>query len=108
MQILYAVLCVLGTLLPFGVFAPWLAEYGLNLPLLAQHALAAPVSAFAWLDVVVSALALVGFVFHEGRRLGMPRPWLSLLGLSVGVSLALPLFLLVRERHLAAVSARRA
>ncbi len=101
MQIIYAVLCIVGTLLPLAQFSPWLADHGLNVPLLIQQAAAAPLAAFAWSDVVVSALVLIVFVLVEGRRLEMPRAWLSLLGLAVGVSLALPLFLLLRERHLA-------
>jgi len=100
MQIVYAVLCIVGALLPLTQFVPWLVSHGLNVPLLVQEALAAPVSAFAWSDVLISALALIVFVFAEGRRIRMPRAWLSLLGLAVGVSLALPLFLLLRERHL--------
>ncbi|MFT4246878.1 MAG: DUF2834 domain-containing protein [Pseudomonas sp.] len=105
MQIVYAALCVVGILLPATDLVPWIAENGLNAPLLVQQAVATPISAFAWSDVVVSALVLAVFVLAEGRRLGMPRAWMSLLGLTIGVSLALPLFLLLRERHLA--SSRR-
>lgn len=102
MQRLYLVLCLLGTLLPLAALAPWLAGHGLAVPLLLRAAFSTPVSAFGWCDVLVSALAVIALVVAEGRRLGMRRPWLALLGLLVGVSLALPLFLLLRERHLAA------
>lgn len=101
MQIFYAILCVLGTVLPLSQFILWLADHGLDVPLLLQQIVASPISAFAWLDVVVSGVALIAFVLIEGRRINLPRPWLSLLGLAVGVSLALPLFLLLRQRHLA-------
>ncbi|WP_066098763.1 DUF2834 domain-containing protein [Xanthomonas massiliensis] len=100
MKSVYAVLCVLGTLLPLAGFLPWPLAHGLDLPLLVRQAAAEPVARFAWLDVGVSALALAAFVLAEGRRLGMVRPWLALLGLGVGVSLALPLFLLLRQWHL--------
>lgn len=100
MQIVYALFCIIGTLLPVASFAPWLIDNGLNIGLLVQEAFAAPISAFAWTDVLVSALVLVVFVLTEGRRLQMPHAWLALLGLAIGVSLALPLFLLLRERHL--------
>lgn len=43
---------------------------------------------------------LMVFVAVESRRLKMRYGCLSLFGLCVGVSLALPLFLLLRERHL--------
>jgi len=51
--------------------------------------------------VIVSGVALWLFVAIEGRRIGMRRRWAPLLGLlTVGVSLGLPLFLYMRERHL--------
>jgi len=41
------------------------------------------------------------FAYLEGRRLGMKRWWVPLLGaLLVGISLALPWFLWERERWL--------
>lgn len=46
-------------------------------------------------------MVVIVLVVVEGRRIGMRHAWVSLLGLVVGVSLALPLFLLLRERHLA-------
>jgi len=100
MPLVYAVLCVLGTVLPLTQFIPWLATHGLNMPLLVQEALATPLSAFAWSDVLVSGVATAAFIMAEGRRLGMRRWWVPLAGLGVGPSLALPLFLLLRERHI--------
>lgn len=51
------------------------------------------------MDVIVSSLALWLFVFSEGRRRGMGRLWVYVVcNLTVGVSLALPLFLFFRER----------
>lgn len=58
-------------------------------------------SAFFGLDVIVSSLALWLLVFSEGRRRGMRNLWLYVVcNLTVGVSLALPLFLFFRERKL--------
>lgn len=100
MKIAYGWLCIVGTVLPLMSFVPWLAAHGLNVPLMVQQIAASPLSAFAWLDVLISALAVIVFVLYEGRRLHMPRAWLALLGLCVGVSLALPLFLWMREGHM--------
>jgi hypothetical protein len=102
-QIIYVVLCIVGTALPLAQFIPWLVERGLDLPLFIQQAVATPIASFAWSDLVISGVVVVLFTLTEGRRIGMRHAWASLLGLAVGVSLALPLFLLLRERHLATV-----
>lgn len=53
------------------------------------------------MDVLVSAIVLIGFILFEGNRKGMSLLWLQIVGtLVVGVSLGLPLFLFLRERHL--------
>jgi len=104
---LYLLLAGLGTVLPYAVFIPFLLEHGLDVPRLAGEIAASRVAAFGWLDVIISALVLWLFVFREGRRLGMRRLWIYVAAtLTVGVSLALPLFLYVREGALA--DARRA
>lgn len=101
MRIIYLVLCVLGTVLPLSQLAPWLSANGLATGLLIQEAISPPVAAFAWWDVLISALVTLVLVFSEGRRLGMKHLWLPVLGLgTVGVSLALPMFLLMREQRL--------
>ena len=103
---IYAVCCVLGVLLPYSEFVPWVLENGLSPLLLVQTAFATPISAFAWWDVVVSAVALLTFAGVESRRSGLKHLWATWLAtLTVGVSLGLPLFLLLREIQLKAQSA---
>jgi len=100
MQLVYTVLCIVGAVLPLAQFLPWLGDHGLDVPLFIGQAIANPISAFAWSDLMVSAVVVIVFVLIEGRRIGMRHAWTSLLGLLVGISLALPLFLLLRERHM--------
>ncbi|HBM63104.1 MAG TPA: hypothetical protein DD418_04345 [Pseudomonas sp.] len=102
MQIIYILLCVAGTALPLSQFVPWLFAHSLDLPLLLHQATSSHLAAFAWSDVLVSGVVVAVFVLAEGRRCSMPQLWLLLSCLMVGPSLALPLFLFLRERHLAA------
>ena len=96
----YLILCVVGVLLPYWEFLPWLAANGLNLPLFFHELFANRVSAFFGMDVVVSAVALLVFVRSAKPRLEGVARWLPLIAvLCVGVSLALPLFLYLRERQ---------
>ena len=99
MQVIYALLCVVGFALPLSQFAPWVASHGLNISLLVEEAVAGPISAFAWADVLVSGIAVAVFIVAEGRRCSVERLWLPLSCLAVGPSLALPVFLLLRERQ---------
>lgn len=103
MQALYIFLCIAGAVLPLSQFVPWLSAHGLDVPLLLLQATSSHISAFAWADVLISGIAVAVFIFAEGRRLAMRHWWLPLCCLAVGPSLALPLFLLLRERHLAGV-----
>lgn len=103
MQIIYILLCITGAILPLSQFIPWLSVQGFNIPLLFQQAVSSQISAFAWADVLVSGIAVVVFIFVEGHRLAMRRLWLPLSCVVVGPSLALPLFLFLRERHLAGI-----
>lgn len=101
LKTVYLVLCILGVLLPYWQFIPWVAANGLNMALFFQQLFANRISAFFGMDVIVSAIALMVFVRSEDSRLSLRAKWLPLAAvLTVGVSLALPLFLFMRERRL--------
>lgn len=104
MKYLYFLLCVLGTLLPWSQFGPWLGSNGLNFPLLVEEAFSGRIAAFAWLDVLVSGIVVLVFVVVEGRRVGVRHLWAPFVAMFVvGVSLSLPLFLLQRQLRLDAL-----
>ncbi len=97
----YLMLCVLGAVIPYSQFIPWIMENGFQLGLLIRQLFANRISAFFGLDVLVSSVVLLTFMRVEGRQLRMRLRWLPIAGLcAVGVSLALPLFLYLRERTL--------
>ena len=97
----YLILCILGIALPYSQFIPFLFENGLNHELFFGQLFINRISAFFGMDVVVSSLALWTFVGFEGSRLKMKNLWIYIASnLLVGVSLALPLFLLMRQRKL--------
>ncbi len=98
---IYLFLCVLGAAIPYSQFIPWLTESGPHLGLFVRQLFANRVSAFFGLDVLVSSAVLVVFMRVEGRLLRIRFTWLPIVGLcAVGVSLALPLFLYLRETAL--------
>jgi hypothetical protein len=101
----YLLLFVVGTLLPLGLFWPWLVENGLNLRSFFSELFATGVGAFFAADVMISAVVLLIFSASESRRLKMDNS-LTVVGLVViatlcaGVSSGFPLFLFFRQRHL--------
>ena len=100
LQQLYFGLCVAGTALPCWQFLPFIREHGLDMPLFFRQLFATPVSGFFAMDVIVSSVVLWVFVLAEGRRAGVKHLWAPLAAnLAIGVSLGLPLFLYLRERH---------
>ena len=102
LQYLYMLLCILGTILPYSQLVPFLTENGFNMRLFVEQLFANRISGFFGLDVIVSSIALWAFVITEGKRRRMKRLWVYLAcNLTVGVSLALPLFLYMRERKVA-------
>jgi hypothetical protein len=101
-QYFYLILCVLGTVLPYSQFFPFLVEHGFNVALFIDQLFANRISGLFGFDVIVSSIVLWVFVITEGRRQQMKHLWVYLIcNLTVGVSLGLPLFLYIRERKMA-------
>ena len=101
MKNIYLALAVIGTVLPYSQFIPFLRENGLDVRLFVEQLFATRIGGFFGMDVIVSSVVLWVFVRAEGRRLGMRHLWAPLVAiLTVGVSLGLPLFLYLRERRL--------
>jgi hypothetical protein len=74
-------------------------EFGFDLVEFQTQIYATRIGAFFSSDVFVSALVLVTFMRSEIRRLKIKNGWWPILGLTVGVSLAFPWFLYLRERQ---------
>lgn len=98
---IYLLLCVLGTLLPFSQFIPWVMEHGLNVPLFVQELFSTRIGAFFGMDVIVSVIVLFVFIFKESEHFTPLQKWSPVIvTLTVGVSLGLPLFLYFRQLHI--------
>jgi hypothetical protein len=97
----YIVLCILGTVLPYSQFVPFLLEHGVDLSKFFEQLFVNRISSFFGMDVFVSSLVLCLFVYWEGTRLKMSNLWIYIASnILIGVSLGLPLFLLMRHRQM--------
>lgn len=97
----YALLCILGLVLPYYFLIPFVFSNGFDLHLMINLIFGNQVSAFFAADVFVSSLVLWVFIYHETRKRRVPHWWLCIVGnLAVGVSLGLPLFLFLRQAEI--------
>jgi len=95
---LYLGLCVVGTVLPYSQFLPFLREHGPDVRAFIDQLFATRIGGFFGWDVIVSSVVLWVMIAVEGRRTGIRNRWVPIAAnLAVGVSLALPLFLYMRE-----------
>jgi len=96
---LYLLLCFVGIALPYWQFIPWVvAHHGVPIPFFVDELFSTRIGSFFGMDVLVSALVLVVFGRVEASRLEIKHRWLAAPALIlVGVSLAFPLFLYLRE-----------
>ena len=97
----YLALAILGFVVPYAEFLPFIWNHGLDYELFLNNLFETRISAmFAW-DLFISALVLIIFVLTDGRQLGMRQLWAPLLGtLLVGVSFGFPLYLYMRQLQL--------
>ena len=98
----YTSMCIVGTVLPYAALGAWVVENGVfDIGAMVVEIADSRMSTFAWFDVLVSAVVLIAFIRSEGRRASISLLWVPIVATClVGVSLGLPLFLLLRERSL--------
>ena len=105
-KVLYLILCIAGTILPYSQLVPFLRDNGLDLRLFVEQLFATRIGAFFGWDVIVSSVVLWVLVLVDGRRAGVKNLWAPIAAnLAVGVSLGLPLFLYMREKRIEATGA---
>lgn len=93
--------CIAGIVIPYAFALPFFLSHGLNLRLLVQLAFANRVAAFFAADLVLSSVIFLSWSRRESRARKMGGWWMILLAnLVVGLSLALPLYLLKRHDNL--------
>lgn len=93
----YLALFLIGTIVPYLSFVPWVLDHGLDISRLVEELFVNRISAFFGLDVIITTIVFWVFINWEGKRSGVPLWPPIIASLTVGVSSALPLFLWLRE-----------
>jgi hypothetical protein len=97
MKSLLIVCCIMGTVIPYWFALPFFLIHGLNFKLFLEEIFATRISSFFAADLVVSSVIFLIWSRREARDKKLAGWWLVLVAnLVVGLSLALPLYLLKR------------
>ncbi|MEM9316280.1 MAG: DUF2834 domain-containing protein [Pseudomonadota bacterium] len=95
MKRIYLILAILGAIIPYAFFMPWILENGVDLGAFMVALFVNGAAGGAFADLLVSSV--VFWVWMFTRRDG-PKPWLFIvLNLTIGLSCALPAYLYARE-----------
>lgn len=96
----YLILMVIGFVVPYYFFISFLMAHGLDPRELVRQLFSTYISTFFAVDLIIASIVFIVYLRREALRCSMENWWVYLVPLfTVGLSLALPLFLYVRESH---------
>ncbi|WP_420644228.1 DUF2834 domain-containing protein [Candidatus Leptofilum sp.] len=98
LRLFYLVMAVVGTVLPWLLFGQFFAQEGLNIPLFVQSLFVNGAAGGFSADVLISIVVFLVWATVDAQKNGVSRWWLIFpASFTVGLSLALPLYLYLRE-----------
>ena len=62
MKVLYAILALVGAIVPYSQLLPWVAQHGVDARGFVLELFSTRIGAFFGLDVIISAIALLAFI----------------------------------------------
>lgn len=102
MKIFFLIATIIGFVIPARDMYPFFYEHGFNIPLILGQLYTNRMSAAFVNDFWITAVVILAFTAHEGWRIGFKASQiLACFGAMVfgGASVALPLFLYLREKE---------
>jgi heme A synthase len=97
MKIFLMVCCVAGIVIPYWFALPFFLIHGPNFSLFFEEVFGTRISSFFAADLIVASVIFLVWSWRDSRERGITGWWVVLLSnLVVGLSLALPLYLLKR------------
>ena len=97
MKIFLILCCVAGIVIPYWFALPFFLIHGPNFSLFLEEIFATRISSFFAADLIVASVIFLVWSFRDSKERRISGWWVVLLSnLVVGLSLALPLYLLKR------------
>ncbi len=98
MKTLYLSAAILGTLVPWIFFGGFLAEHGISLPLFVAEVFATKPASGIAVDLLICCVVFWIWSWRDAKETNVRGWWLTVPAVwLVGLSLALPLYLWLRE-----------
>lgn len=98
---LYLILAILGFIIPYTAFWPYLSQYDFDIVDFIQQGFATPTNAFLSWDLLLVVFALFVFIISESKKLSIKHFWIPLVCIIfVNAAFGFPLFLYMRELQL--------
>ncbi len=98
-RMFYLAMAVIGTVVPWLLFGSFFARHGPDVPLFVRSLFVNGAAGGFSADVLISIIVFWVWSWRDAARHGVARWWLVLPASAlVGLSLALPLYLYLRER----------
>ena len=98
MKKLYLLLSVIGTIVPFAIFIPWVLNHGLDLSLFVREWLATPIAQFFAAYFLITWLVWLVFIYADQRKKKTNLWWIPFIGnFCIGLSFSVPFYLYLRE-----------
>lgn len=93
-------MAIVGTLIPWLFFGAFFSVEGLNVPFFVQSLFVNGAAAGFSADVLITIIVFWVWSWNDAAKNGVATWWLVLpASFCVGLSLAFPLYLYLRERH---------
>lgn len=95
---IYLILAILGLILPYTQFVPWANTNGFDLLTMIKQMFANQIASGIAIDALLAAVVIIFFIVFENRLIKVKHIWLPVTCIFIsGISLALPLYLYMRE-----------
>lgn len=106
MKKIYALLMIIGIVIPYFLMYQFYLQYGTDINKFISQIVSNPASLFILSDLLISVTAFTFFMFNESKRLNMKREaWIAFMSIFlVGLSLAIPMFLYLRQDYIDALT----
>ena len=101
MKKIYLVLLIIGAAIPLNYFILFINEYGFDFTMMVRQLLSNNITRFFTSGLLLASITFLYFMYIESKKHKIYTWWICVIAIfTMGLSLALPLFLYIREDYI--------